>query len=152
MKKRLLPALWVSLGLLISVGVMIAHHGTAAYKTKLTTVKGVVTDFLFINPHSEVYFDVKNDKGETEKWIAEGNSATVMARFGWTQNSLKPGVEISATGNRSKERLHDHASAEAGTGQRQRAPRRAGLRELLRSQREVGSGGSPKQRGNASRA
>ena len=93
MKKRLLPALWVSLGLLISVGVMIAHHGTAAYKTKLTTVKGVVTDFLFINPHSEVHFDVKNDKGETEKWIAEGNSATVMARFGWTQNSLKPGVE-----------------------------------------------------------
>ena len=102
MKKKLLPALWVSLGLLISVGVMIAHHGTAAYKTKLTTVKGVVTDFLFINPHSEVHFDVKNDKGETEKWIAEGNSATVMARFGWTQNSLKPGVEISATGNRSK--------------------------------------------------
>jgi hypothetical protein len=102
MMHKLLPALWVSLCLLNLSGPLAAHHGTAAYETKLTTVKGTVTDFQFINPHSEIYFDVKNDKGEVEKWIAEGNSATVMARFGWTRNSLKPGDEITATGNRSK--------------------------------------------------
>jgi hypothetical protein len=100
--KASLSALSVSLGLLVSSSILIAHHGTAAYETKLTTLKGVVTDFQFINPHSEIYFDVKNDKGEVEKWIAEGNSATVMARFGWTTNSLKPGDEITVTGNRSK--------------------------------------------------
>jgi Family of unknown function (DUF6152) len=102
MKDRWLACLWVSLGLLMFSGVLIAHHGTAAYETKLTTVKGIVTDFQFINPHSEIYFDVRNDKGEVEKWIAEGNSATVMTRYGWTRNSLKPGDEITATGNRSR--------------------------------------------------
>lgn len=102
MKPRLLPALSVSLGLLVFSGALAAHHGTAAYETTLTTIKGVVTEFRFINPHSEIYFDVKNDKGEVEKWVAEGNSATVMARSGWTKDSLKPGDEITATGNRSR--------------------------------------------------
>ena len=102
MNRRLLPALSVFLGLLIFSGVLVAHHGTAAYETKLTTVKGVVTGFRFIHPHSEIYFDVKNDRCEVEKWVAEGNSATVMARSGWTRNSLKPGDEITATGNRSR--------------------------------------------------
>ena len=102
MNRPLLSALCVCFGLLLSSGVLAAHHGTAAYETKLTTLKGVVTEFVFINPHSEIYFDVTNDKGEVEKWIAEGNSATVMSRSGWTKKSLKPGDEITVTGNRSR--------------------------------------------------
>jgi hypothetical protein len=47
-------------------------------------------------------FDAKNDKGEVEKWIAEGNSGTALSRIGWKKDSLKPGDEITAIGNRSK--------------------------------------------------
>ena len=89
--------------LLIVPDALFAHHGSAVYgMTKVTTVKGVVTDFQFINPHSEIYFDTKNDKNETEKWIAEGNSGTALSRFGWEKDSLKPGDQITAIGNRSK--------------------------------------------------
>ena len=80
-----------------------AHHGGAVYDmSKMTTVKGVVTDFQFINPHSQIFFDAKTDKGEVEKWIAEGNSGTALSRFGWKKDSLKPGDQITAIGNRSK--------------------------------------------------
>ncbi len=52
-----------------------AHHGTSPYdNTKLTTVKGAVTDYLFINPHVLISVEVKNDKGRIEKWMAEANS------------------------------------------------------------------------------
>ena len=45
-----------------------AHHGGAAYDmSNPLTVKGTVTEFQFINPHSLVFFDVKNDKGEIDE-------------------------------------------------------------------------------------
>ena len=84
---------------------MFAHHGVAAYDmTKLITVKGTVTDFQFINPHVEMYFnvDVKGDKGKVEKWIAEANSPNVLVRAGWNKNIVKPGDQITAVGYRAK--------------------------------------------------
>jgi hypothetical protein len=104
MIKNVLSVLIPAAGLLlIGSGGVFAHHGTAAYDmTNMTTVKGTVTDFQFINPHSEIYFDVKNDKNEIEKWIAEGNSRTALSRFRWKKDSLKPGDQITAIGNRSK--------------------------------------------------
>jgi len=103
-KKKLLPAcLTLAWIYLLASGVAFAHHGGAVYDTsKMTTVKGVVTDFQFINPHSQIFFDAKNDKGEIEKWIAEGNSGTALSRYGWKKDSLKPGDQITAIGNRSK--------------------------------------------------
>jgi Family of unknown function (DUF6152) len=69
-----------------------AHHGTAAYDmSKLVTVVGTVTDFEFINPHSEVYFEVKDRAGKVEKWEAEAGSVTGMVRAGWKKSLLKPG-------------------------------------------------------------
>ena len=42
-----------------------AHHGEVNYDTeKVVSVKGTVTDFQFINPHVQIFLDVKNDKGE----------------------------------------------------------------------------------------
>src|SRR5262249_49106035 len=43
---------WVLI-LLTAASASPAHHGTAVYDTtKLTTLKGTVTDYQFINPHS----------------------------------------------------------------------------------------------------
>jgi len=104
LKQRLLPVCLAVAGfLLIASGTAFAHHGGAVYDmSKMTTVKGVVTDFQFINPHSQIFFDATNDKNEVEKWIAEGNSGTALSRIGWKKDSLKPGDQITAIGNRSK--------------------------------------------------
>jgi hypothetical protein len=92
-----------AVGFLIISTPMFAHHGTSPYDTtKLTTVKGTVTDFQFINPHVEIYVDVKHDKGKVEKWVGEANSPNVLSRHGWNRNTIKPGDQITVIGNRAK--------------------------------------------------
>ena len=84
--------------LLIAAGAAFAHHGTAAYDTKnIVTVKGTMTEFRYINPHVQLFFDVKNDKGETEKWQAELTAPNKLSRAGWDKNTLKPGDRVSIT-------------------------------------------------------
>lgn len=81
-----------------------AHHGLAAYDmSKSVTVKGTVTEFSFINPHAAIYLEVKDDKGNTDKWMVEADSPNNLARAGWTRNTIKPGQEISVVGNQMKD-------------------------------------------------
>jgi hypothetical protein len=103
MKKRRF-ALFAALAALFAVsGPLLAHHGAMAYDvTKLTTVKGTVTDFKFINPHVMISVDAKDDKGKIETWLAEANSPNVLSRHGWNRDMIKPGDQITVIGNRAK--------------------------------------------------
>jgi hypothetical protein len=86
---------------------LFAHHGTAAFDTKnVVTVKGTMTEFRFINPHVQLFFDVKNDKGEVEKWQAELTAPNKMSRAGWDKQTLKPGDSITASGYVAKDGAH----------------------------------------------
>jgi hypothetical protein len=89
--------------LLISVP-LLAHHGEVNYDTeKVVSVKGTVTNFQFINPHVQIFLDVKNDKGEIEQWIGEARSPSMLVRFGaWDKSTLKAGDVITATGHPTK--------------------------------------------------
>src|SRR6266849_3269624 len=103
MKAKLLPLLGVVFGLLMVSGPLSAHHGTGAFEMeKLTTLKGAVTKFEFINPHALIYIDVVGDKGDLEHWIAESNSNNHLHRGGYDKNSLKPGDQVVVTGHRAK--------------------------------------------------
>jgi hypothetical protein len=96
-----IPALAVGF-LTISVP-LFAHHGTASYDTsKTVTVKGTVTDFQFINPHVLLYLDVKDDKGNVQKWQGELTSPNHLERAGWTRTSLKLGDQITISGYPAK--------------------------------------------------
>ncbi len=88
-----------SVFVLVFSGVLFAHHGTAAYDTsQMLNFKATVTEFRFINPHCQIYFDVKNDKGELEHWQGELTAPNKLARAGWTKNSLKVGDQITVSG------------------------------------------------------
>lgn len=92
----------VAVGLTL-VGPIFAHHGTAAYETtQEITVKGTVTDFEFINPHTLIFLDVKNDRGDVEHWQVDAQSPNQLTRDGWTKNLLKPGDQIAVIGFRAK--------------------------------------------------
>src|ERR1700736_4594387 len=82
----------------------LAHHGEVNYDTdKVVSIKGTVTDFQFINPHVQIFLDVKNDKGEIEKWSCEARSPIMLVRGGgWDKNTLKPGDVITASGFRAR--------------------------------------------------
>jgi hypothetical protein len=101
--------LWffLALTLLISVaaGSVSAHHGTASFdRTKVTILKGTVTNFIWANPHGGIEFDVRDSNGKVQKWQGALTSPNWLARVGWTRKTLKPGDQITISGNQSKVR------------------------------------------------
>ena len=91
MKTKIFVLILGVAALLIVAGSTFAHHGTAAYDTKnILTVKGTMTEFRFINPHVQLYFDVKNDKGEVEKWQAELTAPNKLSRPSRTLPVIAP--------------------------------------------------------------
>ena len=103
-----LLALWAGTAAVLMVSApLLAHHGTAAFDTGQTvTVKGTVTDFQYVNPHAQVYFKVKNDKGEEEAWQGELTAPNKLSRAGWTKHTLTPGDSITVGGNPAKNGEH----------------------------------------------
>jgi Family of unknown function (DUF6152) len=102
MKRVILGSLLT--GLFAAPHMALAHHGVATYDMKNTIVlKGVVTAFKFINPHAEIYFEVKDNKGGAQHWIGEMTTPNMLARRGWNKEVLKPGDQLTITGNRSKD-------------------------------------------------
>ena len=74
-----------------------AHHGNAAYDNKTVTVKGVVTEWRWTNPHSFLKFDAKDEKGTVVQWIGEWNNPSTLINFGITAKSFKVGEEVTVT-------------------------------------------------------
>ena len=97
MKSRLFMTIAVALAVVAFAGTTSAHHGANLYdSTKVTELKGTVTQFEWGNPHNQIYFDVKDDKGNVTHWVTSTEPPAVMSEQGWTRKSLKPGDEITA--------------------------------------------------------
>ena len=70
MRSKLLTDLAVAVGFLMLAGPMFAHHSSSIYdREHPVTLKGTVTVLELINPHSLIRFEVKDDKGNIEKWV-----------------------------------------------------------------------------------
>ena len=91
-------AAMVSLGLAKSA---IAHHSSAPHfhRDVTVTLNATVTDWKFVNPHAYVYFDVRNENGETNNWRCEISAASSMARNGWTKETFFSGQELIIDGS-----------------------------------------------------
>jgi hypothetical protein len=89
--------------LIASSAPALAHHGATPYdSTKLSTLKGTVSDFQFVNPHVIISIDSKDASGKVEHWSGELTSANRLTRAGWNKNTLKPGDQVTITGGVSK--------------------------------------------------
>ena len=97
MSSRLVMA--VAVGCLVLCGQTFAHHGAPALYDVLhpITIKGIVTEFVWSNPHCQIYLDVKDEQGNVVHWSIESNAPGQMTRAGWTRHTLKPGEEITVT-------------------------------------------------------
>jgi hypothetical protein len=82
----------------------VAHHSSAPFydATKRVEAQGPVTKFLFKNPHSFLYFESTDDKGQKVEWQVELGPAASLTRTGWTPETLKPGTIIKAAGQPSR--------------------------------------------------
>jgi Family of unknown function (DUF6152) len=75
----------------------LAHHGGNLYDTTKAVVlkDATITKFEWGTPHNEIFFDVKNAKGEVQHWVASTEPAPVMVERGWTRRSLKQGDVVT---------------------------------------------------------
>ena len=63
---------------------------------KLVTMKGIVTEWVWRNPHCFILYEVKDADGEAVQWTAETSSTFSMTgEFGWSRTTLNPGDEIT---------------------------------------------------------
>ena len=104
-----MPMLRNSLGLAIFCSLFVivpvwAHHSHGNYNTaQFTNLKGKVTEIQWINPHSWIYLEVTDDKGQSTVWALEGASVTQLARRGWTKESIKVGDSIAVRCNQVRD-------------------------------------------------
>jgi hypothetical protein len=79
---------------------LVAHHGNASYDTEKTvTVKGVVTEYIWANPHVFLKVDAKDESGNPVHWVIETQNLVQQSTLGWTNTTFKAGdqVEIEVT-------------------------------------------------------
>jgi len=85
------------LALLVASPLALAHHSHANYDiTKWIVVDGTVKQVVFIAPHSLVYLDVKNAKGETVVWALEATAPAGIFGNGVGREDVRPGDHIQA--------------------------------------------------------
>jgi hypothetical protein len=84
---------------------VVAHHSFAAEfdAKKPVKLRGTVVKMEWINPHSWIHIQVKNDDGTSSVWMVEGGAPNALIRRGWNRNSLPPGTEILVEGFQAKD-------------------------------------------------
>jgi hypothetical protein len=81
--------------LLTSSRPLVAHHGAASFdNTRTVTVEGIVTEYVWANPHVYVKVDVTDESGQTVTWVVETQSVVNQANAGWSSTMFKPGDRV----------------------------------------------------------
>ena len=83
-----------------AAGSAAAHHSFAVHfvADKIVTVKGTVEEFSFRNPHGLLMLTAKDASGAEQHWRIETNSPNILRRRGWSEESIKPGDQVTVEG------------------------------------------------------
>ena len=79
-----------------------AHHSDAGIDMEsIVAFDGVVTDFVWRNPHVYVLVDRDGEDGEAGDWELQMGPINVISRRGWRQDTLQPGDQVSVRAHAS---------------------------------------------------
>jgi hypothetical protein len=77
-----------------------AHHGGGTFDNrKAVTLVGTLTRIDLINPHSWVYFDVRDTDGKVTSYRCEMRSAHTLRRSGWSEAMFRKGTRVTVEGS-----------------------------------------------------
>ena len=86
---------------------LLAHHSNSAFQVdKIIELKGVVTEWKWVNPHTWIYLSVDDGKGGKVEWQIEGWLPGILSRAGWTKYSIKAGSVITVHCSPAKDGSH----------------------------------------------
>jgi Family of unknown function (DUF6152) len=96
MNKKVCLGYLVMMALLAASAPLAAHHGNASYgHAKQITLKGTVTEWEWLSPHTILKMDVKDEQGAVVNWIVEWNAPSSLINYGITKKTFKPGDEVT---------------------------------------------------------
>ena len=95
----------VGVGLLLAAAPVMAHHAFSSEFdiNKPFKLRGILTQWEMINPHSWFHFDVKDESGTVATWMIEGGSPNQLIKQGVTKRTLAIGTEIIVEGYQAKD-------------------------------------------------
>ena len=98
---RISVASVLAVGFLVTMTPVVAHHSAAAAydETKRVEAQGTVTKILVRNPHSWVYLESADDKGQKIEWLIEMGGVPSMA---WAKDALPIGTAVKVAGSPSR--------------------------------------------------
>jgi hypothetical protein len=78
----------------------VSHHSAAMFDDQLVlTLKGSVTRFDYLNPHSWLYVNVENDDGTVTEWGFELDAPPRLRRVGVSPTFWQPGDAVTVKTN-----------------------------------------------------
>jgi len=100
MTRQSIMRIAIAAGVLVLLGLPTsAHHSGAMFEPEKTvTLKGVVKEFEYTNPHSWLWVTVTNDDQTMTDWGFEAEGPSTLFRAGIKKGDLKPGDKITVTG------------------------------------------------------
>jgi hypothetical protein len=76
--------------------VVTAHHSTTEFDyTRQVTIKGIVKELQWTNPHSYIQLIVDGEGGEKIQWSIEIGSPSLNVNMGWRKASVKAGDVVT---------------------------------------------------------
>ena len=76
-------------------GLVLAHHAVVGYeREKFVTMKGVVSEWRWRNPHCFLVWKTMDNNGNAVEWTGEMASPMTMTSLGLTRTTFKPGDEV----------------------------------------------------------
>ena len=105
----LLKILMLIATIIVSVSPVSGHHSyTGIDRDSLIAFRGRVTQFNWRNPHVYIIIETMDYSDKPVEWEIETGGTPILARSGWTSESLKPGDVVNFRGHpeRAKDRSY----------------------------------------------